>query len=112
MRWKRGPLLARPYYGIYLPGVGVYDIDGDGKNDLAIYADGQTKPSATTATVIAKLGTDIFLSNGTSGYIEPHHNITFSFDEGRDYLYPIPINERSLNHNLTQNPGWNDGLSF
>ena len=112
MRWKRGPLLARPYYGIYLPGVGVYDIDGDGKNDLAIYADGQAKPSATTATVIAKLGTDIFLSNGTSGYIEPHHNITFSFDEGRDYLYPIPINERSLNHNLTQNPGWNDGLSF
>ena len=38
------------------------------------------------------------------------------YDEGdtepRDYLYPIPINERSLNPNLTQNPGWNDGLSF
>ena len=32
--------------------------------------------------------------------------------EGRDYLYPIPLNERSLNHNLTQNPGWDDGLSF
>ena len=112
MRWKRGPLLARPYYGIYLPGVGVYDIDGDGKNDIALYGDGQTKPSASTATVIAKLGTDLFLSEGTRGYIEPLHNITFSFDEGRDYLYPIPINERSLNHNLTQNPGWNDGLSF
>ena len=34
------------------------------------------------------------------------------FDEVRDYLYPIPINERSLNNNLTQNPGWVDGLSF
>ena len=34
------------------------------------------------------------------------------FDEVRDYLYPIPINERSLNNNLTQNPGWADGLSF
>jgi hypothetical protein len=34
------------------------------------------------------------------------------FNETRDYLYPIPINERSLNPNLTQNPGWEDGLEW
>ena len=34
------------------------------------------------------------------------------FKEERDYLYPIPSGERSLNPNLTQNPGWSDGLDF
>ena len=35
------------------------------------------------------------------------------FNEERDYLYPIPTTERSLtNGALTQNPGWDDGLSF
>lgn len=30
----------------------------------------------------------------------------FSFDENRDYLFPIPTNELTLNENLDQNPGW------
>ncbi len=30
----------------------------------------------------------------------------FEFDKTRDYLYPIPTNELTLNENLTQNPGW------
>ncbi len=30
----------------------------------------------------------------------------FGFNEKRDYLYPIPTNELTLNENLTQNPGW------
>ena len=31
----------------------------------------------------------------------------------RDYLYPIPIDERILTGGvLTQNPGWDDGLEF
>ena len=59
-----------------------------------------------------KLGTDVFLSEGDKGLLEPVHNIVFSFDPVRDYLYPIPINDRSLNKNLTQNPGWDDGLDF
>ena len=42
----------------------------------------------------------------------PVHNILFEFDPVRDYLYPVPINERTLNPNLTQNPGWDDGLAF
>ena len=28
------------------------------------------------------------------------------FDKSRDYLWPIPQNEREVNRNLTQNPGW------
>lgn len=36
-----------------------------------------------------------------------------SWDETRDYFYPIPTDDRSLTGGaLTQNPGWNDGLNF
>jgi len=35
-----------------------------------------------------------------------------TWNEERDYLWPIPTEERVLNHNLTQNPGWEDGLSY
>ena len=40
-------------------------------------------------------------------------NLLFLFDEDKDYLNPIPTNERVLtNGAITQNPGWNDGLTF
>jgi hypothetical protein len=108
MRWKVGHLLARPYHGVYFPGPGEYDIDGNGTVDYCLYVG--TKPSSK-ATVLAEIGKDVFLSEGDKGNIVPHHNVIFDFDEGRDYLYPIPIDDRSLNPNLTQNPGWKDGLS-
>jgi hypothetical protein len=44
--------------------------------------------------------------------VDPQQKSEHTFDEKRDYFYPIPIDERSLNPNLTQNPGWNDGLDF
>jgi hypothetical protein len=28
------------------------------------------------------------------------------FDPAKDYLWPLPLNEISLNPNLKQNPGW------
>ena len=109
MRWKHGEHLARPYYGIYFPGPGKYDIDGDGVIDYCIYTEGKGDKDIPRNW---KLGTDVFLSEGDKGLLEPVHNIVFSFDPVRDYLYPIPINDRSLNKNLTQNPGWDDGLDF
>lgn len=42
-------------------------------------------------------------------YIDRYKNILpngFGFNENRDYLYPIPTNELTLNKNLKQNPGW------
>lgn len=42
-------------------------------------------------------------------YIDRYHNSLpngFKFNPDRDYLYPIPINELTLNKNLKQNPGW------
>lgn len=110
MRWKYGDMLAEPYYGIYFPGAGVYDIDGDGTNDYYIYTGAKDK--SVTATVSGELGKDIILSEGDKGYLRIHSNIVFSFDPERDYLYPIPINDRTLNPKLKQNPGWKDGLDF
>jgi len=40
--------------------------------------------------------------------IDPHPDFNNrSFDENKDYLYPIPRIELQLNPNLEQNPGWN-----
>ena len=36
-----------------------------------------------------------------------------AFNKDRDYLYPIPSNERTLTKGMiTQNTGWDDGLDF
>lgn len=113
-RWKEGKQMFNhyvPYYGIYVPGVGTYDMDGDGKPDLEIYE--------TTATSQCdnkkKLDKDIYLSHGTSGYIIGFPKVTYGKDwkEERDYLWPIPADQRVLTQGiLTQNPGWEDGLSY
>lgn len=113
-RWKEGKQMFNyyvPYYGIYVPGVGTYDMDGDGNFDLEIYE--------TTATSQCdnkkKLNKDIYLSNNTSGYIIGFPKVTYGKDwkEERDYLWPIPADQRVLTQGiLTQNPGWEDGLSY
>ncbi|WP_299666576.1 RagB/SusD family nutrient uptake outer membrane protein [uncultured Polaribacter sp.] len=43
----------------------------------------------------------------SEGYILPFNDIgNYNFDPTRAYLLPIPLDELSLNPNLTQNPGW------
>lgn len=110
MRWKEGKLFEKAFYGQYFPGEGKYDLTGDGKADLCLYTN--IKPSGLGLTFL-KIGTDITLSNGTSGYMLAHGNLARTWIEDRDYLYPLPINERILSKGiLTQNPGWNDGLAY
>lgn len=111
MRWREGLCINEPMYGMYFPGEGAYDLTGDGKPDVALYKE-TPLPGLESTVVQLKIGDDIKLSGEGSGYVDPHQGISHEFDENKDYLYPIPINERSLNKNLTQNPGWNDGLSF
>ncbi len=109
-RWREGRLLSQPFYGPYMPGEGRYDMDGDGKIDFCIY-NNRRNPSPGVTPL--KIGDEIILSEGTKGYIVAHGSLARAFDEERDYLYPIPSNERTLTHGiLTQNPGWDDGLTF
>lgn len=110
MRWKEGQSFTYPYLGLYFPGEGKYDMNGDGKPDLVLYK--TTKPIVFGATYL-QIGKDITLSNGDSGNILVHGSMTRTFQESRDYLYPIPIKERVLTNGvLTQNPNWNDGLLY
>lgn len=112
MRWKEGKCIDQAMYGPYFPGPGKYDLTGDGKADIYLY-EGDEKPADKDIQVL-KIGekTGVILSDGNKGYVDNQKGIAHSFNENRDYLYPIPTDERNLNNNLTQNPGWNDGLSF
>ena len=112
VRWAEGKVYESPLYGIYVPqpqdGRVVFDFNGDGANDYCVY---QTDKPQVSATVFQKVQADVVLSNDSYGYIQLHKDMG-KWDESRDYLKPIPSEERSLNRNLTQNPGWNDGLDF
>lgn len=113
VRWKAGPCIDQAITGMYFPGPGEYDLTGDGNANLILYPEGTAKPAERPNVYIYELGKDIFLTEGSKGYMAFHKDVQRTkFNEGRDYLYPIPSGERSLNKNLTQNPGWNDGLDF
>jgi hypothetical protein len=114
LRWKEGEQMVnknKPYYGIYFPSVGLYDMDGDGKNDLEIYATTQqSKPS--DGLTVKKIGSDLILSDGDHGYVVAWASQTWEWND-REYLWPIPADQRVLTGGaLSQNPGWTDSTNF
>lgn len=110
MRWKEGKRFERQFHGMYFPGTGSYDLDGNGTVDFVIY-DGE-KPAVKDGVVYASVN-ELHLSDGNSGYITVHPDIERKWDEDKDYLYPIPTDDRVLTQGkITQNPGWDDGLDF
>ena len=116
MRWKEGKCIDQEMYGMYFPGPGEYDLTGDNVPDVCLYTDeaqiGDKKKDGVVYLKIGEKTGGIILSDGTKGYIDSQQGIQHTFDESRDYFYPIPVNERTLNPNLSQNPGWKDGLNF
>lgn len=100
MRWKEGQLLTAPFQGMYFPGAGFYDLDRNGVMDVEIYTG--AKPPATGPYQIPASD----LSGGTSGNIVTNRNIVKTFDESKDYLWPLPIEDLTLNPKLDQNPNW------
>lgn len=112
MRWKEGKRFEKPIEGLYFPGTGEYDLDGNGSVDVCIY-DTEKAPGNSADVLYLKLGTDIVLSEGTSGNVLAHSTQQRIWNEERDYLYPIPTDDRVLTQGaISQNPGWNDGLPF
>lgn len=103
LRWKEGQLLARKQYGAYFSGPGPYDLNGDGTVDLVLYSG--SRPGGYDGASFIDIAT-LHLSNGTSGEIVANPDVTRSWNEYRDYLFPIPLQELQLNPNLTQNPLW------
>lgn len=100
MRWKEGELLTASFQGMYFPRPGFYDLDRNGKNDVEIYTG--AKPPATGPYQIPASD----LSNGTYGNVLTNRNVVKTFDATRDYLWPLPTEDLTLNKNLVQNPFW------
>jgi len=114
IRWCEGPAIdntVNPFYGVYFKSTGRFDLNGDGKLDVEIYENGSTPVGGTSASF--KLDEEIYLSNGKSGHVVAFKKNELKFREDRDYLWPIPANQRAISKGkLSQNPNWEDGLSF
>src|SRR5690606_21273097 len=96
--------ISKPFYGMYFPGPGEYDLDRNGTLDLVIYEG--TSPTRRPGVQYQRLG-ELVLENGNrGGRIVNLPDIIKTWRENRDYLYAIPTQELQLNPNLTQNPGW------
>ena len=111
MRWKAGSCMDDEFLGMYFPGPGNYDLNHDGTIDVCLYKG--AKPSGVNALEFLEIGVTVDLTEGESGNVICYKDVPRQWNEERDYLYPIPRQDRILTNGvLTQNPGWNDGLNF
>lgn len=116
-RWHAGKILERIPKGMYFPGLGKYDMTGDGVEDISIIASSEDIPSPKEQN---SLGADLIyykagffgdpnasllLSNGTSGTMVTE-TAARNFQEPKYYYRPIPAHQVSLNPQLKQIMGW------
>lgn len=105
VRWKNGQAITHKFLGMYFPAPGEYDLDGDGTYDVCFYTD--DVPSGLPSNVVrCKIGERIYFTEGDHGYVDVTPNLPGLWNEERDYFYPIPTDELTLNPNLQQNPLW------
>lgn len=110
MRWKEGKKVEKPMLGIYFSGLGAHDFNNDGVADVFLHNGNESgKPASVTSVINIQqkpLRDPITgVSGGTSGNLNPFP-LGGSFDESKDYYYPLPLEDLQLNKNLVQNPGW------
>ncbi len=102
IRWKEGKKLEGPILGLYFSSLGAHDFNNDGEFDVYVHEGDASGAPAEVSTMINT--NERQLSEGTSGNL-----LLFeggSFEEPKDYYYPIPMEDLELNDNLEQNPGW------
>lgn len=117
MRWYAGKKVEEIPTGMYFPGLGKYDMTGDGIEDISIIASGEDVPSPKEQNLlgidliyykagsIGDAGASLFLSDGTSGVMVTS-TTQRNFVEPKYYYRPIPSHQVLLNPNLTQIMGW------
>ncbi|GAA0554939.1 RagB/SusD family nutrient uptake outer membrane protein [Chitinophaga japonensis] len=104
MRWKEGKKLEKPMVGMYFPSLGAFDFNNDGQADVYLHdGDPSGAPPGTTSIINVNQKR---LTNTTSGYFNPLYSTPRVFDESKDYFYPIPLEDLTLNKHLEQNPNW------
>ncbi|HOZ84330.1 MAG TPA: RagB/SusD family nutrient uptake outer membrane protein [Niabella sp.] len=119
MRWGAGKELAKIPEGMYFPGLGNFDLTGDGVPDIKLVDKGTVIPSESlkeTNSLGDKLvyyktgnfGEDVtvYLKNGTAGGATVTEITTRKFLEPKYYYRPIPFNQVTLNPALKQIFDW------
>lgn len=105
LRWKKGKLMEMQWKGIYVPAMNIeMDLDGNGKPDVCFVI---KAPSKKTSGVIYYI-----IDNVAANLTEKiKGNVTWRDEEKRTfsdkmYYHPISNEDRKINPQLTQNPGW------
>ncbi|WBL42730.1 RagB/SusD family nutrient uptake outer membrane protein [Algoriphagus halophytocola] len=119
MRWHAGKLFENIPQGMYFDGLGKYDLTGDGIEDIILISkdadipvgDAKEKNSLGEELIYYKAGTieenvDVFLQNGENGGMMVTDTKQRDFVEPKYYYRPVPIQQVTLNPNLTQIFGW------
>lgn len=118
MRWHAGKVLEEIPDGMYFPGVGDYDLTGDGVPDIRLIPEGQTIPADRERNELGVPlvyytigliggGATIYLENGVNGGAIVTEDRERDFIEPKYYYRPVPQTEVVLNPNLYQLFDWN-----
>ena len=120
MRWGAGKVLEKAPEGMYFPGLGKYDLTGDGIEDIILIdkdssipaGDQKEKNSLGTALVYYKAGSfgenvTVYLKNGKNGGTIVTEVTPRTFVTPKYYYRPIPFNQVTLNPALKQIFDWN-----
>ena len=118
MRWGVGKLIEKEPEGLYFPGLGKYDLTGDGVEDIILISNADAIPADQdkeenglgVKLIYYRVGpqnsdASFYLSNGTSGtsVTDPERG---TFIEPKFYYRPVPQPQVVLNPNLQQIFGW------
>lgn len=119
MRWGAGKELAKIPEGMYFPGLGNFDLTGDGIPDIKLVDKSTVIPAENlkeTNSLGEKLvyyktgnfGEDVtvYLKNGTAGGTTVTEVTPRTFIEPKYYYRPIPFNQVTLNPALKQIFDW------
>lgn len=119
MRWGAGKLLERIPEGMYFPGLGKYDMTGDGHEDIILIGRDQNIPpdpekernALGTLLVYYRAGefadnVTVYLKNGVNGGPLVTEVTPRQFIDPKYYYRPIPFSQVTLNSNLEQRFGW------
>lgn len=120
MRWFAGKRLQEIPVGMYFPGLGQFDLTGDGVADIILISKNTPIPSDNDkirnslgipliyykAGRYAEANVTVYLENGEAGGRIVTGNGVRNFVEPKFYYYPVPFAETSMNPNLKQMFDW------
>lgn len=111
VRWHKGELMEMEWNGFYVPSIDQpLDLNQDGIIDVYFYKEMPANPmDGVTYINVAETVNGVTnpqqLKQDTHGEIIWLENLPRNWEE-KHYLYPIPEDDRLMNPELGQNPGW------